>query len=74
MHILEVLCQLPRGGWCNRCEGRVKQMLALRHLQRSCWYNRCGGGVKQTLALRHLPRSGWSFGRAGLGAKATYPA
>ena len=21
-----------------------------------------------------LPRSGWSFGRAGLGAKATYPA
>jgi len=25
------------------------------------------------VALSHLPRSGWSFGRAGLGAKATYP-
>ena len=24
------------------------------------------------LVLRKLPRSGWSFGRAGLGAKATY--
>ena len=23
--------------------------------------------------LRNLPRSGWPFGRAGLGAKATYP-
>ena len=31
-------------------------------------------GVNETLALHHLPRSGWSFGRAGLGAKATYPA
>ena len=27
----------------------------------------------QLVALRQLPRSGWSFGRAGLGAKATYP-
>ena len=26
------------------------------------------------MALSYLPRSGWSFGRAGLGAKATYPA
>ena len=26
------------------------------------------------VTLRHLPRSGWSVGRAGLGAKATYPA
>jgi len=24
--------------------------------------------------LHQLPRSGWSVGRAGLGAKATYPA
>ena len=24
-------------------------------------------------SLCQLPRSGWSFGRAGLGAKATYP-
>jgi len=24
--------------------------------------------------LQQLPRSGWSVGRAGLGAKATYPA
>ena len=23
--------------------------------------------------LYQLPRSGWSFGRAGMGAKATYP-
>ena len=52
MHILEVLCQLPRGDWCDRC----------------------GGGVNETQTIRHLPRSGWSFGRAGLGAKATYPA
>ena len=26
------------------------------------------------LVLRKLPRSGWSVGRAGLGARATYPA
>ena len=26
------------------------------------------------ILLYHLPRSGWPFGRAGLGAKATYPA
>ena len=26
------------------------------------------------VSLYRLPRSGWSFGRAGLGAKATYPA
>ena len=48
MHILVVLCQLPRGGWYDRCGGGVKQMLALRHLPRNGWYNRCEGGVKQT--------------------------
>ena len=73
MHILEVLCQLPRGDWCERCEGGVSETLALCHLPHSSWYNRCEGGVKIILVLRHLPRSGWSFGRAGLGARATYP-
>ena len=49
-------------------------MQALRQLPRSGWCDQCEGGVNKTLALHHLPRSGWSFGRAGLGAKATYPA
>ena len=74
MHILGVLCQLPQGDWCDRCGGGVNITLALHHLPRSCWYNRCEGGVNETQALRHLPRSGWSFGRAGLGVRATYPA
>ena len=30
--------------------------------------------IKNEWQYRQLPRSGWSFGRAGLGAKATYPA
>ena len=34
-------------------------------------YNTRWGYIK--LLLYHLPRSGWSVGRAGLGAKATYP-
>jgi len=74
MHILEVLCQLPRSGWYNRCRGGVKQTLALRHLPRRGWLDWCRRRRKQTLVLHQLPRSGWSFGRAGLGARATYPA
>ena len=38
-----------------------------RHV--SCIWRRCNRHL-----LHQLPRSGWSVGRAGLGAKATYPA
>ena len=40
--------------------------------QRLAWLIRVWS--KTTSALSQLPRSGWSVGRAGLGAKATYPA
>ena len=68
-----LLHQLPRND--NRCSSHFFTHLIL--LKADCvhhinnLYNTHWGYIK--LLLHHLPRSGWSVGRAGLGAKATYP-
>jgi len=73
MCMLLALFKLPRSG----CWSTSHFFTHLILLKADCLhrinnlYNTRWGNIK--LLLRQLPRSGWSFGRAGLGAKATYP-
>ena len=74
MCMLLALFKLPRSG----CWSTSHFFTHLILLKADCLhrinnlYNTRWGNIK--LLLRQLPRSGWSVGRAGLGAKATYPA
>ena len=68
------LCQLPRSDYWRSSHLFTNLTLFkvdCRHHFNNL-YNRRWGNKK--LSFRQLPRSGWSFGRAGLGARATYPA
>ena len=68
------LRQLPRSGCLSSSYllpisilFKVYCVHRINNLYNTRWGNKM-------FSLRQLPRSGWSFGRAGLGAKATYPA
>ena len=74
MCMLLALCKLPRCGCLSSSHFfthltlfKVDFVNRINNLYNTRWRN-------NKHLLLQLSRSGWSFGRAGLGAKATYPA
>ena len=74
MCMLMALCKLPRSDCLSSSyffTHPISFKVYCRHHINNLYNTREGNNK---YLLHQLPRSGWSFGRAGLGVKATYPA